>query len=275
MSDHPFADYVAHLSADSDIRLVNGFKCTAPRLTAGNNICGAIYRDDGSLFLNRASWDGKTGEVIFPCDLPDDYSFVLPAGPRAASEIAIGAEYRLSNPGAFMRAERIEQGAIQGVIYTRTGRRISNFASWDLITHRIIGYAKLSGAPADFDPNTFDLHDAVPRIEPAPPRTAADVLNEMAATYREKNETYGAGYQGVARVMSVLFPKGIELRDADNFLIWNLFGHIVAKIVRFANSELTHIDSVHDIGAYAAILQRELENKPPPIKPPSGDQEGD
>lgn len=189
---------------------------------------------------------------------------VLPVVPRAP--IAIGIEYRLSNPGAFMRAERIENGEIQGVIYTRTGRRISDAASWDLITHRLIGYTPKSSQDSGFNFSAFDLSDAVPRApEKDESRTAADVLSEMAATHRERAETYGDSFAMLGEVMSRLYPDGVALMTADDHRKWHLFEMIVVKICRFAASQLTHVDSIHDIGVYAAILEHNLRQGSPPV----------
>jgi len=85
-------------------------------------------------------------------------------------------------------------------------------------------------------------------------KTAADILTEMAATYRERNAVYGDNYRMVAKLMAVLFPKGVppELVVQDQF---HLFELMLVKLSRYAISNLSHQDSVHDLGVYAAMCE--------------------
>lgn len=90
------------------------------------------------------------------------------------------------------------------------------------------------------------------------PRTAADILDSMAATYRERNSVYGSNYLMVAKLVAVLFPNGVppELVVTDH---WHLFELKLVKLSRFAISNLTHVDSIHDDGVYSAMIQAILE----------------
>ena len=94
-------------------------------------------------------------------------------------------------------------------------------------------------------------------------KTAADILAEMADTYRERNKVYGDNYKLVGDVMMALFPNGVKLETAEQFNIWHLFELIVVKITRFANSDLQHEDSIHDLAVYAAMVESLIrkENK--------------
>jgi hypothetical protein len=83
----------------------------------------------------------------------------------------------------------------------------------------------------------------------------ADLLAKMADTYRERNAVYGDNWRRVGDVMMSLYPEGMHLQDADAFNRWHLFELIVVKLTRFANSKLTHVDSIHDIAVYAAMLE--------------------
>lgn len=87
-----------------------------------------------------------------------------------------------------------------------------------------------------------------------------DILEAMAKTYRERNAVYGDNWKNVGSVMMTLFPQGVELRDADAFNSWHLFELIIVKLTRFANGNLTHIDSIHDIAVYAAMLEALLQD---------------
>lgn len=84
--------------------------------------------------------------------------------------------------------------------------------------------------------------------------TAADVLQEMANTFRERNAVYGSNYRMVAKLMAVLFSEGVppDLVVQDQF---HLFELMLVKISRYAISGLTHIDSVHDLAVYGAMCE--------------------
>jgi hypothetical protein len=91
-------------------------------------------------------------------------------------------------------------------------------------------------------------------------RTAADVLAEMAQTYRERNKVYGDNFRMVAKLVAVLFPNGVpsELVVTDQ---WHLFELKLVKLSRFAISNLTHVDSIHDDAVYAAMIEAILTEK--------------
>lgn len=87
----------------------------------------------------------------------------------------------------------------------------------------------------------------------------ADLLAKMADTYRERNAVYGDNWRTVGQVMISLFPDGIRLETAKSFNEWHLFELIVVKLTRFANSKLTHADSIHDIAVYAAMIEAAIK----------------
>lgn len=86
-------------------------------------------------------------------------------------------------------------------------------------------------------------------------KTAADILAEMADTFRERNKVYGDNYKRVGEVMVALFPEGVSLKTPEDFNTWHLFELMVVKLTRFANSGLTHEDSIHDLAVYAAMVE--------------------
>jgi len=98
-------------------------------------------------------------------------------------------------------------------------------------------------------------------VVPVTPISPADLLAKMADTYRERNKVYGDNWRNVGNVMMALFPDGIELLNADAFNRWHLFELIVVKLTRFANSRLTHADSIHDIAVYAAMIEAAIIEK--------------
>lgn len=83
---------------------------------------------------------------------------------------------------------------------------------------------------------------------------AADVLAEMAKTYRERNAVYGDNFRMVGPMMKVLFPAGVppEVLHSDQF---HLFELMLVKLSRFAVSKLQHKDSIHDAAVYGAMIE--------------------
>lgn len=94
-------------------------------------------------------------------------------------------------------------------------------------------------------------------------KTAADILGSMSETFRARNAVYGDNYKMVAKLVKVLFPNGVpsELVVTDQ---WHLFELILVKISRFAISNLTHKDSIHDSAVYAAMIEAILFNEQQP-----------
>lgn len=84
--------------------------------------------------------------------------------------------------------------------------------------------------------------------------SAATVLSEGANTYAERNEVYGDNFRRVVPTMRALFPNGVppDLVFRDE---WHLFELLVVKLTRFANSNFTHRDSIHDAMVYAAMIE--------------------
>jgi len=86
---------------------------------------------------------------------------------------------------------------------------------------------------------------------------AADILDQMASTYRERNALYKDNYKRFGDIMVALFPDGLVLKDKEE---WNricIFMMITSKLTRYAgNFEVGgHEDSVHDMGVYSAMLE--------------------
>ena len=88
----------------------------------------------------------------------------------------------------------------------------------------------------------------------APSKNAADVLSKMAETFRERNSLYGNNYKMVGPIMNIFWPDGVpsELVVKDQF---HLFELIIVKLSRFAISNLTHEDSIHDSSVYGAMIE--------------------
>lgn len=89
-------------------------------------------------------------------------------------------------------------------------------------------------------------------------KSAADILSEMRETFIERNKVYGDNYLAVGKCMEVLFPKGVVLNGADDFMVWHLFELLIVKITRFSFSDLTHKDSIHDAAVYCAMVEEAM-----------------
>lgn len=96
-------------------------------------------------------------------------------------------------------------------------------------------------------------------------KDAAMILDEMADTFRERNKIYGDNYKRVGAVMAAMFPNGIMLKTADDFNRWHLFELQIVKLTRFANSGLTHKDSIHDEAVYGAMVESLITETTQPI----------
>lgn len=92
--------------------------------------------------------------------------------------------------------------------------------------------------------------------------TAADVLQRMADTFRERNSNYKDNYKVVAEVMQALHPDGINAETKHEHEVVHLWYLIIVKLTRFAVSGLTHIDSIHDAAVYAAMLESIISKQP-------------
>lgn len=99
-----------------------------------------------------------------------------------------------------------------------------------------------------------EFNRVVPEFFESEPRNAADVLADMAKTYRERNAVYGDNFRMVGPMMAVLFPDGVPavVLHSDQF---HLFELILVKLSRFAISRLQHKDSIHDAAVYAAMIE--------------------
>lgn len=84
---------------------------------------------------------------------------------------------------------------------------------------------------------------------------ADEVLAAAAATFRERNAVYKDNHVQVGKIMAILFPEGVSLKSSEDFDEWHLFELIVVKLTRFANSGRAHVDSIHDIVVYAAMVE--------------------
>lgn len=86
-------------------------------------------------------------------------------------------------------------------------------------------------------------------------KTVPELLEEMAATYRERNKVYGDNYKNIGRVLAGLFPGEVTIETEDD---WNRLALIIimaGKLGRYTANPQGHKDSAHDLAVYAAMLE--------------------
>lgn len=93
---------------------------------------------------------------------------------------------------------------------------------------------------------------------------AADLLEEAAETYRERNKVYGDNYKLVGNVMAALFPDGLHVKTPHDWNRLHIFLLGVVKQTRYVNNwdKGGHKDSIHDLVVYSA-MQEEIDDNAP------------
>jgi hypothetical protein len=86
-------------------------------------------------------------------------------------------------------------------------------------------------------------------------RSPAYLLERGARTFREKNKLYGDNWKMVGKVMTALFPNGIELKTPEDHNRYHILMLKIVKLTRYAvNWKKGHPDSIGDDMVYAAML---------------------
>lgn len=96
--------------------------------------------------------------------------------------------------------------------------------------------------------------------DPKPRQTADQILKAAAETFAERNAQYKDNALVVADVMKALFPDGVRLDSPEDYHFWHLFELLIVKLTRFTNSDLRHVDSIHDLMVYAAMIEPLVES---------------
>ena len=92
---------------------------------------------------------------------------------------------------------------------------------------------------------------------------ADEILEQAAATYRERNKEYGENYRVFGRVMDALFPDGLTIKGQDEWNRFHLWLLAVVKMTRYVqNFKDGHDDSILDEIVYLAMtLQLDRERR--------------
>lgn len=105
----------------------------------------------------------------------------------------------------------------------------------------------------------------IPKREYSPPRyeddpvQGAKILDDMAATYRERNSLYKANYLKVGKILAILYPDGVHLKTPEDFTRWHFIDWMIGKLSRFSVNH--HPDSIHDLAVYAAMIEGWLKHE--------------
>jgi hypothetical protein len=116
----------------------------------------------------------------------------------------------------------------------------------------------------------YRTHDVIALRPAQPPEVATggerlsqmgesvgESLRAMAVTFDERGEGYGDAYLRLGPISEQLWPDGLHLRSHDDFVRYSLVIMCVGKLLRYCSVEGGHIDSAHDLGVYAAMLETE------------------
>jgi len=93
-----------------------------------------------------------------------------------------------------------------------------------------------------------------------------ELLEKASDTFTERGDTYGDSVHRFGATMAALFPDGITLHGAQDWDRMGLLVQIVSKLTRYVNDFQTpHLDSIHDMGVYAFMLEAEDTKLPDPF----------
>lgn len=80
------------------------------------------------------------------------------------------------------------------------------------------------------------------------------IIKQMLETFLRNNKLYGENYTALGDIMVALFPNGIHLNTADDFIRFHFLDWSVGKLTRYVRTGMTHEDSSLDLAVYAAML---------------------
>lgn len=88
-------------------------------------------------------------------------------------------------------------------------------------------------------------------------RTAADILEDAAETFRARNAVYSDNFLRVGNMMVAMFPSGITLKTQQDWNRMHMLLMAIVKQSRYATNwdKGGHQDSIHDAIVYGAMLE--------------------
>lgn len=88
------------------------------------------------------------------------------------------------------------------------------------------------------------------------PKTYQDIAKELTDLLEEKRKAYGDGFDGVPKILAILYPEGIPPDQYEDVLT---ITRILDKIYRITNNDTTE-DPWFDIAGYAFLTMRKRAN---------------
>lgn len=90
-------------------------------------------------------------------------------------------------------------------------------------------------------------------------KSPSDILAAGVKTFKERRAVYGDNYKRVGAVMAALFEDGLGAITPEEHMKVEIMYCLVIKLTRFANSDMHHKDSIHDLVVFAAMMESLLE----------------
>lgn len=115
---------------------------------------------------------------------------------------------------------------------------------------------------ATLEPSSLKLTVTAGVLEPRVSTTEAvkGILADMAKTYEERNIVYKDNWTITAKMLEACWPDGVP-KDVVSNPVFNLFITKLGKLARFANSNLKHLDSIHDDALYSVMIEAIMTGK--------------
>lgn len=87
---------------------------------------------------------------------------------------------------------------------------------------------------------------------------AEPLLRRALATYADRRGTYGPSELHFADIAMAMFPGGLTLHSHTDWIRFGIFVQMLSKLARYTKDwNAPHIDSIHDMIPYAAMLEAE------------------
>jgi hypothetical protein len=210
---------------------------------------------EGDEVMNKDVWDSfRSYNRIIITARPSKYTSITNAWISKHLAKSIYTDTVLFRPeGDVRKAPEVKADLLKAVMLELRFGPEDVFAAFDDRADVLDAYRRC-GVGA------LNLLDGLGRRPYQPQPTGAAVLRDAAETYEARNAVYGDNFRNVGAVIRAMFPDGLPegaaLRDE-----WHLFELVIVKLTRFANADLSHVDSIHDASVYCAMVESILKEK--------------
>jgi hypothetical protein len=134
------------------------------------------------------------------------------------------------------------------------------FAALGYLAQRLEG-----GAPRKIEDGRFErvIRDLaeISKDRGWPESDVPGLFATAAETYLARRSVYGPSEEIFGAVMTAMFPNGLTLDSRRDWVRYGIFHQVVGKLTRYAADFSTgHVDSIHDAGVYAFMLEDKDRN---------------